>query len=82
MRNSVKTRPRSGGKIMRFRADASGATTIEYSLIVGLVCVVVASAASNLSGASNAVFLKISGAVAADDGVLVEKKDTKTAKDD
>lgn len=45
-----------GSKIKKFRSDDSGATAVEYALIIGLVAVVIIGAITLLGGSISEVF--------------------------
>ncbi len=49
--------------IARFLKDESGATAIEYGLIVGLIFLVIVSAVTYYTDRTNAMYQKISTAV-------------------
>ncbi|MBC7667824.1 Flp family type IVb pilin [Caulobacter sp. DWR2-3-1b2] len=49
--------------VTRFVADESGATAIEYGLIVALIAVVIASVVTSLGGTLKATFTKMNTTV-------------------
>ena len=49
--------------VTRFLNDESGATAIEYGLIVALIAVVIASVVTTLGGSLKASFTKVNGKV-------------------
>lgn len=51
--------------VTRFLNDESGATAIEYGLIVALIAVVIASIVTTLGGSLKATFAKVDGKVTA-----------------
>jgi pilus assembly protein Flp/PilA len=51
--------------VTRFLNDESGATAIEYGLIVALIAVVIASVVTALGSSLKATFLKVDGKVTA-----------------
>ena len=50
--------------VTRFLKDESGATAIEYGLIIALIAVVIATVVSTLGGHLNSAFKKADDAVA------------------
>jgi pilus assembly protein Flp/PilA len=49
--------------VTRFLKDESGATAIEYGLIVALIAVVIATIVTTLGGSLKATFTKVNGEV-------------------
>lgn len=49
--------------ISRFAKDESGATAIEYGLIVALIAVVIVTAVTSLGGKLNTAFAKAGNAI-------------------